>query len=234
LCKFSDLGNTFEVPQILNSFLEDDNYTIHMPFYQCPTFVDFANVNKMGNIIDKIDQLFNFIESNLSRSSSLPVDRVEWNKKITSVINTVQKKHDGYLPEALDLLDVDISVPVGLCHGDLTFSNILIDKKIILLDFLDNVIETPLFDLCKLHQEVDLLWTITYTDSDNVDYPRLRIIYSAVSDHIKTRTKEVLSNNDISADTFILFYKLTLLRLMPYVDKSMLHKIKHILQSIKA
>ena len=51
---------------------------------------------------------------------------------------------------------------MGISHGDLTFSNILIDDhkdSICLIDFLDSFIETPLFDIVKIRQDTKFLWT---------------------------------------------------------------------------
>ena len=63
-----------------------------------------------------------------------------------------------------------ISIICGFNHGDLTFSNILydIDNGIIyLIDFLDNIIETPINDIVKLIQETKHNWTLhMYDDTE--------------------------------------------------------------------
>ena len=56
-----------------------------------------------------------------------------------------------------------VNIPIGLCHGDLTLSNILIgynDFNIYLIDFLDSFIETPLFDILKVRQDTSYLWSL--------------------------------------------------------------------------
>ena len=41
-----------------------------------------------------------------------------------------------------------IKIPIGICHGDLTFSNILFNgNNYYLIDFLDSFIEYPLMDI---------------------------------------------------------------------------------------
>ena len=48
----------------------------------------------------------------------------------------------------------DMLIPVGTCHGDLTFSNILFNgNNYYLIDFLDSFIESPLLDIVKLRQD---------------------------------------------------------------------------------
>jgi len=57
----------------------------------------------------------------------------------------------------------DIYLPVGKCHGDLTFSNMIydFDKDIIyLIDFLDSFIETPFFDIIKIRQDTKYQWSL--------------------------------------------------------------------------
>ena len=52
-------------------------------------------------------------------------------------------------------------LPVGTCHGDFTFSNILFgDNKIYLLDFLDSFIESPLIDIVKIRQDTCFKWSV--------------------------------------------------------------------------
>ena len=57
-----------------------------------------------------------------------------------------------------------MNIPVGYCHGDLTLSNILINpgnRKLYLIDFLDNFVETPLQDIVKLRQDTYFFWTLS-------------------------------------------------------------------------
>lgn len=54
----------------------------------------------------------------------------------------------------------NLTMPVGLCHGDLTFSNILFNgNNYYLIDFLDSFIESPLLDIVKIRQDTAWLWS---------------------------------------------------------------------------
>jgi thiamine kinase-like enzyme len=81
-----------------------------------------------------------------------------------------------------------LMLPLGICHGDLTLSNILIASqtdssapvisidedmcvssmggpiRIVLIDFLDSFVETPLADMAKLCQDLKYAWTIRVSD----------------------------------------------------------------------
>jgi serine/threonine protein kinase len=64
----------------------------------------------------------------------------------------------GFPMEILD--EVSWVIPVGSCHGDLTFENILIkDNNIYVIDFLDSFVESSLIDQSKLMQDTFCAWS---------------------------------------------------------------------------
>lgn len=71
-------------------------------------------------------------------------------------------------------------MPVGMCHGDLTFSNILFNgNNYYLIDFLDSFIEAPLADIVKLRQDTAWQWSpLMYTKP--YDPIRLGLIFKKI------------------------------------------------------
>ena len=55
---------------------------------------------------------------------------------------------------------IGLSVPLGVCHGDLTLTNIIADTsgQLYGVDVLDTFLETPLQDFAALFQDVSLYW----------------------------------------------------------------------------
>ncbi len=50
-------------------------------------------------------------------------------------------------------------VPLGPCHGDFTFTNMLqTENEVVLFDFLDNVFDSVLLDMVKLRQDTACRW----------------------------------------------------------------------------
>lgn len=78
----------------------------------------------------------------------------------------------------------DLYMPVGRCHGDLTFSNILFNgNNYYLIDFLDSFIESPMLDIVKLRQDTAYRWSqLMYTRS--FDSVRLRIVSEKIDKEI--------------------------------------------------
>ena len=76
----------------------------------------------------------------------------------------------------------DMLMPVGMCHGDLTYSNILFNgNNYYLIDFLDSFIESPLLDIVKIRQDTAYLWsTMMY----NKPFDKVRL--SIISEKIDT------------------------------------------------
>ena len=105
------------------------------------------------------------------------------------------------------------SYPTGVCHGDLTLSNIIIDgKKIYLIDFLKTYNDNILQDISKIYQEFILGWSSRYlSDSEKL---RAKIFCKTVidSNFFKLFSNELLK--------YLYFEVLmTLFRIFPYVDK---------------
>ncbi|RTZ14641.1 phosphotransferase [Vibrio aquaticus] len=69
------------------------------------------------------------------------------------------------LKEHIDVLEEycskDLALPVGSCHGDLTLSNIKVtqDNHLMLFDFLECDINSPLQDAAKLVQDFEYGWS---------------------------------------------------------------------------
>ena len=116
-------------------------------------------------------------------------------------------------------LDEEINIPVGQCHGDLTFSNILFNgNNYYLIDFLDSFLESPLLDLVKIRQDSNYGWSQLMYGHD-FDSVRMRII----SDKID---KEI----DIYYSTFQL---MNFLRVIQYAkEERTVAFLKNVLNSI--
>ena len=57
------------------------------------------------------------------------------------------------------------SFPSGFCHGDLTFSNMILsteDNTLYLIDFLKVYLDSPLVDLAKIEQDLEYGWSCRF------------------------------------------------------------------------
>ena len=109
-------------------------------------------------------------------------------------------------------------LPIGICHGDFTFSNILFgDNKIYLLDFLDSFIESPLIDLVKISQDTCFKWSIMLEKEMPAHQKNKLIQTFNYLDH------EIASfcNNQLGMSKWYNYLQVfNLLRIVPYLSNS--------------
>jgi hypothetical protein len=68
------------------------------------------------------------------------------------------------------------AIPVGNCHGDLTFANLLFgDGNMAVIDFMDTPISSPILDVIKLRQDAKYHWT-SFMSEEKHDRTKIKII----------------------------------------------------------
>ena len=123
----------------------------------------------------------------------------------------------------------NITIPIGVCHGDLTFSNILFtDSGMCLIDFLDSFIETPLQDVVKLRQDTLYNWSTLMT-RQSYNETHVKMILDYIDDSIY---------NHFKTYDFYKYYDMlqyiNILRILPYVkEEHIYNRVCEILDSIK-
>ena len=104
--------------------------------------------------------------------------------------------------------------PTGMCHGDLTLSNIILEKnKICLIDFLKTYNDSILQDLSKVYQEFLLGWSSR--ELSQQEKLRSQIISKKIIDKnfFKIFSKKILKHLHFEV-------LMTLFRIFPYVNKN--------------
>lgn len=110
------------------------------------------------------------------------------------------------------------SMPLGCCHGDLTLSNVLIQRagagsfRIVLIDFLDSFVESPLADMAKLCQDLVYGWTLRMAKDTAVDRTRIYIVYR----HIYELLLDRFGAQPWFARYFRFFFVMNQLRVLQY------------------
>jgi len=125
------------------------------------------NINSLINIFSKLIEFFKnskIENNNISKykieKKIIEIEKINPNGQYTNAIKYLERK----------LSNLDTNVYETLCHGDLTFSNIIItqgsnfkidynNNKILLIDWLDTYFDSYLQDLAKLKQELLYGWS---------------------------------------------------------------------------
>lgn len=142
----------------------DEYLNIKMEYIYSKNYVDYFEDAGFDQISYFIKALKIFIDSEIENSKMTPINKNVVINKYNDVCDKVAK--NDFISKDTDIkiilekssivfneLDEEINIPVGQCHGDLTFSNILFNgNNYYLIDFLDSFLESPLLDLVKIRQ----------------------------------------------------------------------------------
>ena len=180
------------VPQIFDVHSSDSMAFIKMEYVYSKNFIEYFEHAGFEQIKYLIKALEYFIEKEIAASQMTVIPQ----RVFTDKFFDVKKKTLGNSAlngdtEVTHILNESESIfstidsmclPVGRCHGDLTFSNILFNgNNYYLIDFLDSFIESPMLDIVKLRQDTAYRWSQRmYIKS--FDSVRLRIVSEKI-DH---------------------------------------------------
>jgi thiamine kinase-like enzyme len=219
--------------QTTNSFIKvpeiewKDDF-MNMSYIHGRSFIDFFERSNITDIVNITDNLISYIEDEVSRSEFKKINKNVLVDKIKSTFeNTKNNKYyqqtDDDLFEsvlsALEKINEYIYIPIGQCHGDLTFSNIIFNNSgIWFIDFLDSFVETPLQDIVKLRQDTLYKWSTKMTESS---YNKTRI--NTVFKYIDDRIDKHFSNYEWYNSFYNIFQCINILRILPYTKSEEIH-----------
>ncbi len=182
------------VPKIFEVTQSDTEATIKMEYVYSKNYVEYFECAGFEQINYLIGALKYFLDLEIAGSTMQTVPSAILTDKMADVARKCAKnlhlKDDAEAQELVrrssEVMDAvgDMTMPVGLCHGDLTFSNILFNgNNYYLIDFLDSFIESPLLDIVKIRQDTAYLWS-TLMYNKPFDKVRLSIISEKIDQAI--------------------------------------------------
>jgi len=215
LQKNPKINSDFEIPLIIQK--DDKGKYFITDFYRGKTILDIFEIEDITILDTLIKKLLNFLDWEFDNCVYHKDISAEILTKLKSLNNKVDKDIQKLIKLFINKLPKTIQIPVGICHGDLTLSNCIFTNKIILIDFLDVFIETPLQDIGKLLQELELEWSFLL-DNHKRDITKIKIGY----EYLRQRLCSLL--RDYSPFSKI-FYIITLFRLFPYIEDKLIYNV---------
>lgn len=190
------------------------------------THVEMEHIGGVGlaimcpNWLDHVKVVIDFVEKQLATAQEGRVPLNSLFNKIEATRINVRARHGGHplFEEGFQITAVLadearlVSVPFGYYHGDLTLCNILCDcvknppRGIVLIDFLDMIFATPIFDIVKMRQDTHRDWIALFMPE--VDPSRL-----VIADELVV---EAFAHCEWWVKWYPVFDLLNLLRLIPY------------------
>jgi len=212
------------IPEILDIKKTDTEMTMQMEYVYSKNFVDYfenAGFDQVNYFVKATDI---FIQNEIERSemqavpASIMLEKFadvkakslsnqhikDFGYDFTAMMN-VCEKHFKALPEYMN-------IPVGVCHGDLTLSNILFNgNNYYLIDFLDSFIESPIIDMVKMRQDTAHSWSPLMYEG-RFDKTRFEIIVRKIDQDLDT----IFSQQEWYRQYYDVFQLMNLLRVLQY------------------
>lgn len=223
------------VPKIYELQENADTTVVKMQYVYSKNFIEFFEQVGFEQVDYFIGALEYFVEYEISESKLQKVSPVIFQEKLAEIRGRVENKSSYCVdtnsgakeikPEIQSIMErcqkifdelQEMFIPIGICHGDLTFSNILFNgNNYYLIDFLDSFIESPLQDIVKIRQDTAYRWSqLMYTKP--YDAVRFRIICDKIDREIDayfTRKYQWYTDNYRTVQL------MNILRILPYAHE---------------
>ena len=212
------------IPEIYSIACDELSTLIKMQYVYSKNFVEYFEHAGFEQIDLFSQVMIAFIENEIEQScnSGIPASVIE------SKFEDVKKRITTNLAYRQDIVDLvlrsekrfvslpEMYIPIGVCHGDLTFSNLLFNgNDCYLIDFLDSFVETPLMDIVKLRQDSAYMWSkMMYKQT--LDATRLEIICDYIDKKIDAHFR---SKYEWYTKFYDLFQLMNMLRILQYAKE---------------
>ena len=228
------------VPLVYEIKQTDRQTVVKMQYVYSKNFIEFFEQAGFEQIDYLIGGLKYFIEYEVDKCQLQRISPVIFQNKFADIQHKVESnvlfKEDKVILDIMGKCQTyfanlnEMMLPIGLCHGDLTFSNILFNgNNYYLIDFLDSFIDTPLQDIAKIRQDTAYRWSqLMYTK--HFDSVRLGIICDKID-------KEIDSYFSSKYQWYLEHYRtlqlMNILRILPYAHEGrVIENLKSILNSL--
>jgi len=217
------LSCIFDVPRVVGESTHDDRFSFYMEYRNGFNIIEYFSHNGRSHYVKLFNDLFKLIEKETSKCKVTTLDTNLLKDKLDDIKSKVKDREiKRYLKNFKSwVLQTEVKVPTGFCHGDLTFSNMMMSDKILLIDFLDDFVDSPIQDICKLLQSVNLQWELLITKNLKLDKMKINIAYRFLRNELKKGIEQYMDKHDINEETLLILYTLTILRITPYVKNDM-------------
>ena len=213
-----------KAPKVFGIKKEPNKITATMEYIYSQSFVDFFEYSGVDKIDSFVNSIITFIESELDNSTMTMIDNSIVKNKYGDVKSKIDENisyRKGEISLLLNKADVFFKreyyeIPIGLCHGDFTFSNILFSGGIYYaIDFLDSFIESPLIDIVKIRQDSKYGWSYLMYN-DRYDESRSYITLKYIDDKIDN----YFSKYKFYCEYYKSFQILNILRILQYAKRN--------------
>jgi len=223
LCK--DFSDNIIIPDIVCENYDDNGlFFCDMSYIRGYKFSDYISKVSVKELFDiykcferYLDYLYKYAVKDVVSKSKI-IDKISDVKKKIEVKVFFEKQFIDCIEKYLIENIPNVRLSIGQCHGDLTFSNIIIvsPSSFCFIDLLDSFIESPVVDIVKLRQDTKFGWSLML-DDDLPGYKKNRCfqVYSYLDGLFNGYVNDMDNEDNVWYKYLEVF---NLYRIMPYVD----------------
>jgi hypothetical protein len=222
---YFNVNTFFKVPSIIQFYEgigKDELSFFDMEYVSASKFSDFFLDLTIDQIDTITDHLFNYLYQLKSKCVLRKIDRKIFLHKLSEVMTQLQHNGQNYNPQVYEILKglmneiPNKALPVGTCHGDFTFSNMLFKSdSIFIFDFLDSFVESYLIDIVKLRQDTLIQWSL-FIDHEIHSYHKLKL--KQILNYIDIKIEKKFLQDENYANWYTYLQKINLVRILQYLD----------------
>lgn len=212
---------SFSTPEILAINYEiNDKAWFTMNYVFAEKYSDYLEQINVKQLKRLLHTFIKYLDVSFKNAQQKHVDEDIFLHKFSEVRFNIGQNYlikTDYFFQVLNKLEISIpntTLPIGTCHGDFTFSNILFDdQEIFLLDFLDSFIESPIIDIVKLRQDTCYKWSIMLEKQmPQYKVNKLTQVFDYFDKELELYCKQLGLQ-----DWYIFLQAVNLLRIVPYL-----------------
>jgi hypothetical protein len=200
-----------QAPKVLKKYYTQNLLSCDMEYCLGESAIEWIGTASREDLQAFTYIIISNIENCLSQSETVQLTCLQstFENKISSLKGACENR---IIRELYTSFPTDVSFPIGFCHGDLTLSNIIKGNSIYYIDFLDQFIESPLWDIVKLRQDTQYHWSAIIGNIEHYNSTLLSL----------NIMNEMIENHEIYqkwSKTLFFMEKLNLARIIPYVER---------------
>tara|TARA_Y100000310_G_scaffold308407_1_gene351467 strand:- start:2477 stop:3334 length:858 start_codon:yes stop_codon:yes gene_type:complete len=205
-------------PEIKASGYSEEKYWFEMSYINGYNFLSFIERARPQQLEDVWNSIRALLLRELSHSSFVSYPKDVFLDKVHQVATNIDN-HCDITYAAIDYIknfSSSVPFPIGECHGDLTFSNMIIGKdmkSIYLIDFLDNFCRTPIQDIAKIRQDTYHRWTMKKCH-EGFDHVKIDLVFK----FLDCKILDFISYNPILREFYKPIQVINLLRILMYTS----------------
>lgn len=219
---FKSTIKAIHIPKIIDY----DDMSFTMEYLHMLDSIEFFEIACPQDIKYRLNILLEFVAEELATAESSIVNTNLFQEKLSNIEGAVppeiwRKYYRHQVRIIRKELPENLIIPLGQCHGDLTFSNIMFsleDVEIGLIDFLDSFLESPIIDIVKIRQDTKFNWT-----NQRYKLPHDTVKISIVMFWLDGLVESAFSDI-IDGLCFRIIEKINYLRIAPYVNSTAEHE----------